>query len=92
MKTERELLENAQYFGWDYISMFNEMTEGFMKKYKTRLDWDDISSSQKFSEEFFMEFSDKITFSKIDTNINSWARPENLSKNIKSFLKIKGDI
>jgi hypothetical protein len=46
---------------WNALNIQNTtLTEGFMRKHKDSLDWDDIATSQEMSDEFMEEFEDRL--------------------------------
>jgi hypothetical protein len=91
-RTIKDLIDNAQYFGWDYVSMFNSLPEEFIRRHKDEVNWDDVNHYQKFSEEFFIEFADKLDIHRVSPKLNSWADPEKWSDKLKAFVKIRGRI
>ena len=77
---------------------FNETIESFsgpITNYYTNwklyrgLFWETFSTTQKFSEQFFLENLDKMNIIIINNRINPWARPENQSEELKVFLMLK---
>jgi hypothetical protein len=92
IRSNKDLIDNAQYFGWDYVSMFNPLPESFIRKHADEVHWAHINDSQVFSEDFFMEFSNHMKIENINVALNPWADPKNWSPNLKAFLKIKGEI
>jgi hypothetical protein len=91
-RTVKQLIENAQYFGWDYISMFNSLPENFIREHKNEVNWQDINNFQQFSEDFFIEFADKLDINSVSINLNPWAEPNNWSGKLKTFIKLRGRI
>ena len=54
---------------WKEISMYQKLSESFIRKYQDKVYWYEISMSQKLSNEFIEEFKDRL-----DLNIikDSW--------------------
>ena len=55
-------------YGWTYISIYEELSEDFIREYQDKVDWYFISSHQNLSEDFIREFQDKV-----DLGINNLA-------------------
>jgi hypothetical protein len=50
---------------WDDISIYQKLSEGFIREFKNKFDWGHISEFQKLSEDFIREFEDKVNWSNI---------------------------
>ena len=59
--------ENIDNFkvGWDYISMYQKLSEDFIEKYIDKVNWYWISQYQTLSEEFIGKHKDKINWHNI---------------------------
>lgn len=57
----------AEKHSWDYVSMTEELSEDFIRKFANHVDWELISKYQKLSENFIREFSDRVCWNKIIT-------------------------
>jgi len=47
---------------WYHVSSCQKLSEGFIREFKDRVDWDLISSHQMLSEDFIREFKDKVNW------------------------------
>ena len=45
---------------WNYISMYQKLSEQFIEQFKEKVDWIYISKHQKLSEQFIEQFQDKV--------------------------------
>ena len=56
--------ENIDNFevDWDYISVYQKLSEEFIEKYIDKVDWWYISKYQKLSEEFIEKYIDKLNW------------------------------
>ena len=45
---------------WDYISIYQKLSEDFIREFKNNVDWYRISFNQKLSEDFIREFQNKV--------------------------------
>ena len=57
-KKSRQNFENEVH--WDYISIHQKLSEGFIREFQDKVNWVSISISQKLSEDFIREFQDKV--------------------------------
>jgi hypothetical protein len=55
---DNEILKN----NWDCISVYQKLSEDFIKEFQDNINWDYISEFQKLSENFIKEFQDKINW------------------------------
>lgn len=62
-----ETYKLAEKDGWENISMTEELSEDFIRKFANHVDWELISKYQKLSENFIREFSDRVCWNKIIT-------------------------
>jgi hypothetical protein len=62
MKQEKELLELANKYGWEYISTTRKLSEAFIEKHADKVDWECISIHQKLSETFIEKHADKLNW------------------------------
>jgi hypothetical protein len=49
-------LPNKYNYFWNHISVFEKLSESFIRKFKDKLDWSNISKFQKLSESFIKEY------------------------------------
>ena len=56
----QELNTTADKLDWDYISIYQKLSECFIEKHADKLDWDCISACQKLSEDFRKKHADKV--------------------------------
>ncbi len=52
---------------WDCISVYQKLSESFIREFQDKVNWYYISKSQKLSENFIQEFQDKV---KLEFNIS----------------------
>ena len=45
---------------WNAISIYQNLSEKFIREFQARVDWNDIISCQSYSTDFIMEFKDYI--------------------------------
>jgi hypothetical protein len=64
-KGEVDVVPNEWVENWEYISMTEELSEDFIRKFANHVDWKLISKYQKLSESFIREFSDRVCWNKI---------------------------
>ena len=73
MQTEQEQLDyinkecNTYYtsldkVNWKMISIYQKLSENFIREFQDKLDWDFISECQILSEDFIREFADKVNW------------------------------
>ena len=55
---DMERVNDEKY--WDYISLFQKLSEDFIREFKDRVNWIYISYYQTLSEYFIREFKDKV--------------------------------
>ena len=64
---------------WTYISIYQKLSENFIREFQDKIDWNYISEHQKLSENFIREFKNKVDWCNI-------SRYQNLSeKFIREF-------
>lgn len=67
--SEEEIRENIPTLnkikGWDYISMYQILSEEFIREFKDKLNWEGISCYQKLSPQFIIEMKDYIEWEDI---------------------------
>ena len=51
---------------WVYISVYEILSEDFIREFQDKVIWIGICYNQKLSKEFIIEFVDKINFEKIE--------------------------
>ena len=56
---------NANYtslndVNWGYISIYQKLSENFIREFQDKIDWYFILKYQELSEDFIREFKDKI--------------------------------
>lgn len=49
-------------FGWDDISIYQKLSEDFIREFSDGVNWEYISSCQKLSEDFIREFKDDVSW------------------------------
>ena len=49
-------------YDWSLISIYQKLSEGFVREFADRVDWDRISEYQKLSEGFIREFSGRVNW------------------------------
>jgi hypothetical protein len=47
---------------WYHISVYQKLSEGFIREFKDKINWWNISQYQKLSEKFIREFQDKVNW------------------------------
>jgi len=52
--------QNPKDWDWDGISLYEGLSESFIREFKDKVNWDDISEYQKLSESFIREFKDYV--------------------------------
>ena len=52
---------------WYWISVYQQVSESFLREFKDRLSWYGISKYQHLSEDFIREFKDKVDWTYIST-------------------------
>ena len=52
---------------WSRISMYQKLSEEFIREFSDKVNWNYISTYQKLSEGFIREFSDKVDWEWIST-------------------------
>ena len=55
---------NANYtslndVNWGYVSIYQKLSENFIREFQDKIDWNYISEHQKLSEKFIREFKNK---------------------------------
>jgi hypothetical protein len=65
MKTEKELLELANKYSWEHISIYQKLSEAFIEKYADKVDLVYISMYQKLSDVFIEKHKDKVDWIRI---------------------------
>ncbi len=55
-----------------YISIYQKLSENFIREFQDKVDWNYISNYQKLSENFIREFQDKVDWNYIPklSNLN----------------------
>ena len=56
---------------WKFISIYQDLSESFIRKFSDRVDWYCISRYQKLSKDFIREFSDKVDWDCLIRNRDS---------------------
>jgi hypothetical protein len=69
---------------WEWISIHQKLSEGFIREFKNKVNWWDISKFQKHSENFIREFKDKVYWGRISAY-------QKLSENFIREFKYKVD-
>jgi len=64
---KQALLQFAEDNGWDYIPIYQKLSEEFIREFQDKIDWTFISTYQKLSEKFIREFQDKVNWIYIST-------------------------
>ena len=54
--------------GWDRLSIYQDLSEDFIRKYAHKVEWNSISKFQTLSEGFIREFKDKINWALVSLN------------------------
>jgi len=52
---------------WNWISIYQKLSEEFIREFQEKVDWSLISLYQKLSESFIREFEDMVNWSRIST-------------------------
>jgi hypothetical protein len=68
MKSENELLEFVNEYGWKGVSRESEMSEEFMDKYSDKLDWGRVSTYQTLSESFIEKHKNEVDWLGVSAN------------------------
>ena len=79
-----KLKEFQDKVDWNWISVYQNLSEDFIRKFKDKVDWKHISRFQKLSEDFIREFKDKVDWFYI-------SRYQKLSENFIREFKDKVD-
>ena len=80
-----EEFENSDEVDWNKISVFQDLSENFIREFQDKVDWEWISIEQNLSEDFIREFQDKVDWRRI-------SRFQDLSENVVKEFKDKGYI
>jgi hypothetical protein len=57
--------ESLDDVDWNYISIYQNLSESFIREFKDMVKWNWISEYQKLSEDFIREFSDRVVWGHI---------------------------
>ena len=68
---------------WSYLTMYKNLSEDFIEKFKDKLDWFDISEYQKLSEDFIERHKDNLFWCSI--LINQVLSEEFIERHIESI-------
>jgi len=66
LNTEFPFEINSEH--WKRISMWQELSENFIREFQDKVDWDNISRKQKLSEPFIIEFKHRLNLEIIAKN------------------------
>ena len=69
LKRANDIL-GTDYPNWKILSMYQHLSENFIREFKDKVDWTNISGYQHLSEDFIREFKDKMDW----TNISAYQR------------------
>jgi len=56
------LLRTSAKVNWIYISIFQKLSEGFIREFQNEIDWHYVSHCQELSEDFIREFEEKVNW------------------------------
>ena len=56
---------------WEYISIYQQLSEDFIREFQDKINWEQISKHQKLSKKFIREFEDKIDWYEIIKNVKT---------------------
>lgn len=85
LRIVEDITEKDMGLLWSNISTYQELTQEFMDKYETKLDWREVCITQVFDWEFIKRHSDKILLQYLSRN-------ENLTKELVEKIRENGDI
>ena len=91
MKLDCSVEEFENKVNWGCISVYQKLSEPFIREYEGRVNWEYISKYQKLSEPFIKEYKDKLNIDK-ENNTLYWTFEQKLNL-IKKYpqYKIDGD-
>ena len=47
---------------WDVISVYQTLSEQFMREFKNKVNWEGVSAHQELSDDFVLEFKDRLNW------------------------------
>ena len=71
---------------WNNISIYQKLSEDFIREFKNKVDWYSISAYQKLSEDFIREFKNKVDI-KRQKEIHKEKSLAQKTKEIKAYAK-----
>ena len=61
-KEIRTVIKSGVEMSWRYVSMYQNLSEKFIREFKDKVNWYRISENQNLSEKFIREFKDKVNW------------------------------
>ena len=60
--TVNDFDKSVNWYQWNQVSKYINLSESFIERYKDKMDWDKISEYQQLSESFIKRFKDKVNW------------------------------